>query len=79
MVVSKYLAGSLIMKWNAVAFLGMACSVCLLAGNEPKIGAPTMELERLYQPPKIMSVNQHEAYNEPGCQAIIFAGEPFNG
>lgn len=38
-----------------------------------------MELDRLYQPPTIQSVNKHEEYNVEGCRAIIFAGERFKG
>ena len=38
-----------------------------------------MELDRLYQPPKILSVDKHEEYNVEGCQAIIFEGERFKG
>lgn len=38
-----------------------------------------MELDRLYQPPAILSANKHEEYNVEGCRALIFEGERFNG
>ncbi|MBT3381573.1 MAG: alpha/beta fold hydrolase [Lentisphaerae bacterium] len=67
------------MKCRTVILLGIVCSVCHLFGDEPKTGAPTMELGRLYQPPEILSVDKHEEYNVEGCQAIIFEGERFKG
>jgi dienelactone hydrolase len=38
-----------------------------------------MELDRLFEPPAVLSVNKYEEYNVEGCQALIFEGERFKG
>ncbi|OGV67211.1 MAG: hypothetical protein A3K19_26205 [Lentisphaerae bacterium RIFOXYB12_FULL_65_16] len=55
----------------------MTCAVCHLSDAAANTRASTMELDRLYQPPAILSVNRHPEYNVDGCRAIIFEGERF--
>ena len=65
------------MRWTTATALGMTCAVCHLSDAAANTRASTMELDRLYQPPAILSVNRHPEYNVDGCRAIIFEGERF--